>query len=80
MQFEISPLRVRKCAILRRIGDLSFTDTNEHKNAGLSPRPEGDVAFVYESDRASWIKRIGVENLLILFATRAAHCLIAGLG
>jgi hypothetical protein len=34
--------------------------------------------LVYKADRASRIERVGIENLLILFAARAAGRLIAG--
>jgi len=37
---------------------------------------EGQVAFAYKADRAAGIERVGIENLLILFATRAAGRLI----
>jgi hypothetical protein len=36
--------------------------------------------LVYKADRASGIERVGIENLLILFATRAAGRLIARRG
>jgi hypothetical protein len=34
--------------------------------------------LVYKADRASGIERVGIENLLILLATRAAGRLITG--
>jgi hypothetical protein len=59
---------------------LSFTDASEHENCRPLLRPEGHVALVYKADRASGIERVGIENLLILFATRAAGRLIARRG
>ena len=56
-------------------GELS-TDADEHENGGPLIRSEGHVALVYESDHAAWIERVGVENLLVHFATRAAVGLI----
>ena len=56
----------------------SFTDASEHENCGPLLRSEAHVAFVYKADHASGIERVGIENLLILFATRAAGRLIAG--
>ena len=41
-------------------------------------RSEGHIAFVFKVNRASRIERVGIENFLILFATRAAGRLIAG--
>src|SRR5262249_15682398 len=40
-------------------------------------RSEAHVAFVYKADRASGIERVGIENSLILRASRAARRLIA---
>jgi len=58
----------------------SFTDTSEYENCRPLLRSEGHVALVYKADRASGIERVGIENLLILFATRAAGRLIARRG
>jgi len=52
-------------------------NANQHKNCRQAPWPEGDVAFVYEGDRASRIKRVRIQNLLIWFATGAARRLTA---
>jgi hypothetical protein len=56
----------------------SFTDANEHEYRRPLLWPEGHVALVYKNDRASGIERVGIENLLILLATRAASRLITG--
>jgi hypothetical protein len=56
----------------------SSTDANEHEYRRPLLWPEGHVALVYKSDRASGIERVGIENLLILLATRAADQLITG--
>jgi hypothetical protein len=61
-------------------GSHSFTDTSKYENRRPLLRSEGHVALVYKTDHASGIERIGVENLLILFATRAAGRLIARRG
>ena len=58
-------------------GELS-TDADEHENGGPLIRSEGHVALVYEGDHAPWIECVGVDNLVILFATRAATKLITG--
>src|SRR6476661_4064591 len=57
--------------------DDSFTDASKHEHCRPLLRSEGHVAFVYMADRASRIERVGIENLLIRFATRAAGRLIA---
>src|SRR5262245_66375138 len=57
---------------------LSFTDANEHEYCGPLLWPESRVAFIYKADRASGIERVGIENLLILLATRATGRLITG--
>jgi hypothetical protein len=36
------------------------------------------MALIYEADHAPWIERVGVDNLLVLLATRAAAKLITG--
>src|SRR5262249_41963836 len=51
---------------------LSSTDASEHENCRPLLRSEGHVALVYEADHASGIERVGIDNLLILLATRAA--------
>jgi hypothetical protein len=56
----------------------SFTDANEHEYCGPLLWPESRVALIYKADRASGIERVGIENLLILLATRAAGRLITG--
>jgi len=56
----------------------SFTDANEHEYCGPLLWPESRVAFIYKADRASGIERVGIENLLILLATRATGRLITG--
>src|SRR5262245_64039983 len=56
----------------------SFTDANEHEYCGPLLWPESRVAFIYKADRASGIERAGIENLLILLATRATGRLITG--
>jgi hypothetical protein len=48
----------------------SFTDASEHENCRPLLRSEGHVAFVYKADRTARIERVGIENLLILVATR----------
>ena len=57
---------------------LSFPDANEHEYCRPLLWPEGRVALVYKADRASGIERVGVENLLVLLATRAAGRLFTG--
>src|SRR5262249_14633527 len=56
----------------------SFTDANEHEYCRPLLWPESRVALVYKADRASGIERVGVENLLVLLATRAAGRLFTG--
>lgn len=56
----------------------SFTDASEHENCWPFLRSEGHVALVYKANNASWIERIGIEDLLILRAARAAGCLFTG--
>jgi hypothetical protein len=56
----------------------SFTDANQHEYCRPLLWPKGRVALVYKADRASGIERVGIENLLILLATRAAGRLITG--
>jgi hypothetical protein len=55
--------------LLHRRGD---GDASEHKKCRPLLRSEGHVAFVHKDDLAPRINRVGIENLLILFATRAA--------
>src|SRR4029077_749853 len=55
-----------------------FSDASEHENSRALLRSEGHIAFVNKADRTSGIERVGVENLLILFATRAAGRFTAG--
>src|SRR5262245_52578433 len=50
---------------------LLSDDANEHENCRPLLRSERNVALVYEADHASGIERVGIENLLILLATRA---------
>ena len=47
-------------------------DAGEHENSRALLRSEGHIAFVNKADRTSGIERVGIENLLILVATRAA--------
>jgi hypothetical protein len=49
-------------------------NASEHEScrSPLLLRSEAHVAFVCKADRASGIERVGIENLLILQATRAA--------
>src|SRR5499433_1011117 len=58
----------------------SFSDASEHENCRPLLRSEGHVALVYKADRASRIEGVGIENLLIPFATSAADRLIARRG
>ena len=53
---------------------FSFTNANEHENCWPFLRSKGHVALVYKANDASWIERIGIEDLLILRAARAAGC------
>ena len=62
--------QLRACEILA--ATLSFSDASEHENCRPPVRSEGHVALVYKADDASGIERIGIEDLLILLATRAA--------
>jgi len=59
----------RRGLLLRRRGD---GDASEHEKCRPLLRSEGQVAFVHKDDLAPRINREGIENLLILFATRAA--------
>src|SRR5262249_35632768 len=51
---------------------------SDHEKRGLLLRSEGQVAVVHKDDLAPRVNRIGIENLLILFATRAADRQFAG--
>src|SRR6478609_10919953 len=53
-------------------------DASEYENSRALLRSEGHIAFVNKADRTSGIERLGIENLLILFATRAAGRFTAG--
>src|SRR4029077_7142747 len=55
-----------------------FSDASEHENSRALLRSEGHIAFVNKADRTARIERVGIENLLILFATRAAGRFTAG--
>ena len=57
---------------------LLSDDANEHENCRPLLRSERNVALVYEANHASGIERVGIENLLILLATRATGRLITG--
>jgi hypothetical protein len=57
---------------------LRHGDTSENENCMPLLRSEAHIAFVFKVNRASRIERVGIENFLILFATRAAYRLIAG--
>src|SRR5262249_46574866 len=52
---------------------------SQHQKCRSPPllRSEAHVASVYKADRASGIERVGIENSLILHASRAARRLIA---
>ena len=54
------------------------TDADEHENGGTLIRSKGHMALIHEGDHAPWIERVGVDNLLVLLATRAAAKLITG--
>src|SRR4029434_3839087 len=54
------------------------SDAHEHEYCRPLLWPEVRVALVYKADRASGIERVGVENLLVLLATRAAGRLFTG--
>src|SRR5947207_3968637 len=55
-----------------------LSDASEYDNCRPPLRSKGHVAFVYKADCASRIERVGIENLLVLIAARAAGCLITG--
>jgi hypothetical protein len=57
---------------------LGRGDASENENCRPLLRSEGHVAFVFKVNRAPRFERVGIENLLILFATRGAGRLIAG--
>src|SRR5262249_2068490 len=66
--------------LLRRRGAVTVClNAGEHeRSSSLLLGSEAHIAFVDKADRAAGIERVGIEDLLILFATGAARRLLAG--